>query len=327
MYDIIGDIHGHADELVSLLELMGYRQRAGGVYEHPSRHAIFVGDFVDRGPKIPEVLRLVRAMVDGGTAQAVMGNHEFNAIAYHTPVEPGSTQFFRKHSEKNTHQHGETLKQFRADTPAGKADFLSWIDWFRTLPTFLEIEKGPCAVHACWDNSQFELIDNAIHQHGPFTPEFLAAGPEGSPLHNAIEIVLKGPEAPVPPGRAFADKEGNERHEFRTRWYMSPVGQSYRSYSLQAEPIESDDPISKEVAATARPYSPLEKPVFFGHYWLQCGGPLPPPRPLASNVACVDYSVAKGGHLCAYRWDGERELDDSKFVWMAASDRDITQPQ
>ena len=46
MYDIIGDIHGHADELVSLLELMGYRQRAGGVYEHPSRHAIFVGDFV-----------------------------------------------------------------------------------------------------------------------------------------------------------------------------------------------------------------------------------------------------------------------------------------
>jgi hypothetical protein len=51
--------------------------------------------------------------------------------------------------------------------------------------------------------------------------------------------------------------------------------------------------------------------VVFGHYWL------PPDAakvPLAQNVACLDYSVAKGGDLTAYRWDGEQVLSAEKFV-------------
>jgi hypothetical protein len=51
MYDLIGDIHGYADELVQLLDALGYRQ-SRGVYGYPERKVIFVGDFVDRGPKI-----------------------------------------------------------------------------------------------------------------------------------------------------------------------------------------------------------------------------------------------------------------------------------
>ncbi|MAD20160.1 MAG: metallophosphoesterase, partial [Planctomycetaceae bacterium] len=35
---------------------------------------------------------------------------------------------------------------------------------------------------------------------------------------------------------------------------------------------------------------------------------------LARNVACLDWSVARGGPLVAYRFDGESEIDDSKFV-------------
>jgi hypothetical protein len=42
------------------------------------------------------------------------------------------------------------------------------------------------------------------------------------------------------------------------------------------------------------------------------------PELLRRNIACVDWSVAKGGFLCAYRWDGERELDAGKFVWTAS---------
>lgn len=89
-YDIIGDIHGHALELEILLQKMGYRRKSG-VYSHPEgRKVIFVGDFIDRGPKIRETLHLVRDMVLSGDAQAVMGNHEFNAISFHTPhVEKG----------------------------------------------------------------------------------------------------------------------------------------------------------------------------------------------------------------------------------------------
>ena len=55
-------------------------------------------------------------------------------------------------------------------------------------------------------------------------------------------------------------------------------------------------------------------PVFVGHYWLTGT-----PTPLAANVACTDYSVAKGGKLVAYRWDGESELSADKFHWAGRS--------
>ena len=83
-YDIIGDIHGHADALKALLADMGYRDRAGA-WRHPARQAVFVGDFIDRGPSQLETVDIVRRMVDVGGALAVMGNHELNAIAWFLP--------------------------------------------------------------------------------------------------------------------------------------------------------------------------------------------------------------------------------------------------
>jgi hypothetical protein len=70
MYDLIGDIHGHADELVRLLAALGYELSAG-VYHRPNGKVIFVGDFIDRGPHIREVLAIVRPMVEAGHALAV----------------------------------------------------------------------------------------------------------------------------------------------------------------------------------------------------------------------------------------------------------------
>lgn len=67
MYDIIGDIHGHATELETLLERLGYRKTGDG-YRHSERQVLFVGDFIDRGPRIADTLRIVRAMVDSGAA-------------------------------------------------------------------------------------------------------------------------------------------------------------------------------------------------------------------------------------------------------------------
>ena len=82
-YDIIGDVHGHACELRALLEKMGYRE-SRGAYRHASRKAIFVGDLIDRGPANIEAASIARLMVEEGTAHIVMGNHEFNAMAFHT---------------------------------------------------------------------------------------------------------------------------------------------------------------------------------------------------------------------------------------------------
>ena len=81
MYDLIGDIHGYADELTNLLEQLGY-EFTGGSYRHPSRKVIFLGDFIDRGPKIRQVLEIVRPMVEGGHALSVLGTHHARVICF-----------------------------------------------------------------------------------------------------------------------------------------------------------------------------------------------------------------------------------------------------
>ena len=111
-YDIIGDIHGCGDTLQALLSKLGYRN-TDGVYRHPDRKVIFIGDFVDRGPHQREVVEIVRSMVEADTALAVMGNHEYNAIAYATP--DGNGGHLRPHSDKNRKQHHAFLDVYKQD--------------------------------------------------------------------------------------------------------------------------------------------------------------------------------------------------------------------
>ena len=70
MLDLIGDIHGHAEPLVRLLTELGY-QRHGLGFRHPSRQAIFIGVFIDRGPAIAKVYENAWAIVEAGTAQMI----------------------------------------------------------------------------------------------------------------------------------------------------------------------------------------------------------------------------------------------------------------
>src|SRR3954464_62417 len=76
-FDIIGDVHGCFDELTELLTNLGYHADQGGAWRHPQgRKLVFVGDLVDRGPKIPEAVRLVMESVKAGQALCVPGNHD-----------------------------------------------------------------------------------------------------------------------------------------------------------------------------------------------------------------------------------------------------------
>ena len=109
-YDIIGDVHGEADALIRLLDKLGYED-IDGCWQHPSRQVIFLGDFIDRGPEQKRVLESVMPMVQSGKALAVMGNHEFNALAFHTP--DGEGGWLRPHTEKNTDQHQAFLDEFQ----------------------------------------------------------------------------------------------------------------------------------------------------------------------------------------------------------------------
>jgi hypothetical protein len=300
MHDLIGDIHGHADALQKLLKKLGYA-RQKGVYRHPERQAIFLGDFIDRGPQIRETLEIVRPMVDSGAALSVMGNHELNALAFHTahPEKPG--EHLRPHNEKNSHQHAETMRQVPAD------ELASYLNWFRSLPLWLDLD-GLRVVHACWDEPRMATIA------GPITDEFLySACLPGGRLFDPVEAILKGKEVRLPPGATFRDKDGHKRSATRVKWYEPPESHTYRTYAMASEPIESDEPLPDEVHEAAVPYPEHAQPVFVGHYWLSGSRP----ELLRQNVACVDWSVAKGGFLCAYRWDGEQQLDAGKFVWTA----------
>jgi protein phosphatase len=112
-FDIIGDIHGCFDELRALLTNLGYVEG-----HHPEgRKAIFLGDLVDRGPKIPEVLKLVMKMTASGDALAVPGNHD--------------TKLMRKLRGRDvqiTHGLAESLKQLDEEPPELKDQVADFID-------------------------------------------------------------------------------------------------------------------------------------------------------------------------------------------------------
>jgi protein phosphatase len=82
-FDIIGDVHGCAAELSDLMTALGYTRDAIVAWRAPSdRMAVFVGDFVDRGPRNLDVLDTVMRMVAAGSAKAVVGNHDLRLERY-----------------------------------------------------------------------------------------------------------------------------------------------------------------------------------------------------------------------------------------------------
>jgi protein phosphatase len=79
-FDIVGDVHGCYDELLELLNKLGYRFEAERLIPPDGRKLVFVGDLVDRGPKIPEVLKLAMDGVEQGSALCVPGNHDMKLL-------------------------------------------------------------------------------------------------------------------------------------------------------------------------------------------------------------------------------------------------------
>ncbi len=304
-YDIIGDVHGHADHLESLLRELGYAHRAGA-WRHPNRSAVFVGDFIDRGPNQLRTLKLVRAMLDAGSARATMGNHEFNAIAWATPDPENEGLHLRpRHGakgEKNRRQHEVFLAEIGADS----AEHGDWIRWFLELPLWIE-EPSFQVVHACWSPKHMDVLRPGLRDGSRLTPEVVETGSrKGAPVYDALETILKGVEVRLPDGYSFEDKEGHIRHEIRTRWW-NPDLTTYRAAYIGPKGVSMPD-----VPFDARDRLPEpDRPTFIGHYWFD---PSEPIAPASSRVACVDYSVARGGPLVAYRFDGEQELSRDKFV-------------
>ncbi len=303
MVDLIGDIHGHADKLEELLLKLGY-VKSNGAYSHPSRKVLFVGDYIDRGPKIRETLEIVKAMVDTENAIALMGNHEYNALCFHFQETEGG--HLRKHLIKNIIQHYETLKQFQNR----QSEYESYLDWFKTLPLYYETDNFK-AVHACWDNNIIAYLRKTLI-NDRLTDEIIYQSVKmGTKLNVAIEQTLKGKEMKMPEGLFFADKDGTKRSEVRIKWWEDPSKMNYKSISV--EPIDNlpEQPIELSDLNTLEFYSESDKNVFFGHYWLKGE-----PSLYKDNICCLDYSIAKGGKLVAYRLNEETILDSRNLIYV-----------
>jgi hypothetical protein len=177
-YDLIGDIHGHSKPLVELLDKLDY-EVVDGVYRHPERQVIFLGDFIDRGPDQRGVIDIVRPMIDNGSALSVMGNHEFNAIAWFTPDPDAPGKYLREHSDKNRKQTRAFLAAY-----GGADDYADLIEWFRTLPMWLDL-PGLRVVHACWDDSLMRFLsDRAAKSKCPMVSHF----PTKTVIHDIIFV-------------------------------------------------------------------------------------------------------------------------------------------
>jgi hypothetical protein len=280
---------------------LGYKQTDLG-YAHEFRKVIFLGDFIDRGENLAQhkqVLKIVMTMVQNKNALAVMGNHEFNALAYHTHH---NGKYRRPHSRKNTKQHQAFLNEF-----SGKSkNKTAVLEFFYSLPLWLEVD-GIRVIHACWDDVHIETMKKICLDNKLNRAALIEATKKGSAAYEAIEVLLKGVEYKLPKGVSFHDQDENHRTAVRIQWWKQnatklgeivlPVGFDIGDASRQPVPVNI--PI----------YAGNQPPCFIGHYWLDGE-----PAPLADNVACLDYSVAKEGKLVAYRWDGEMKLDAEKFT-------------
>ncbi|MDO8905963.1 metallophosphoesterase [Hydrogenophaga sp.] len=305
-FDIIGDVHGQADKLEALLQAMGYRKRAGS-YQHPHRTAIFVGDYIDRGPRQLDTYRIVWSMVESGDAQAILGNHEFNAIAWNMPDPEvqDELQYLRpRHGDqgaRNRHQHRHFLAEVE-----GTAQHDEAIEWFLTLPLWLDLPELR-VVHACWHDGYIVELQPLLGPSRTLTPELMVrASRREDPVFRAVEGLTKGIEVALPDGHMFLDKDGHERRNVRIRWW-DEGGSSFRELALMPEQERMALP-DLRVPEEARPVYDQRKPVFIGHYWLSGA-----PALQSERIACVDYSAGKGGPLVAYRWDGEPTLDANHF--------------
>lgn len=299
-YDIIGDIHGHDAALVALLSKLGYRERMGS-WRKPGHTAVFVGDLIDRGPGQLETVDLVRSMVDSGAALAAMGNHEFNALAWDTPDPEQPGAYLRPHSEKNLRQHAA----FLAATEGNPARHKEVLDWFRTLPIWLDLPELR-VVHACWNPDAMADLKPHLAPDNRLSQSLLeAACRRGSTAHAAVETMLKGPEVQLPDGMQFPQGD-TMRSEARTRWWDESAI-SLKASAIVDEATRENLP-EHPVPAKLRAGYAGEQPVFIGHYWMKGQ-----PRLLGPRVACVDYSAGRGDPLVAYRWQGEDTLREAHF--------------
>lgn len=292
-YDLIGDIHGQHEKLVTILRALGYRARGDFAgWSHPEgRKVIFLGDYIDRGPAVRAVLHDVRGMVEAGDALAIMGNHELYAIL----------------NEADGTKPPPELRATQGQFAGRELEWAGFVAWMGTLPLFIDLGEVR-AVHACWD----ARVIADLRGQSDLTPELLEACPmRNSRERKAVDRLLDGPVLPVPDDALVLNSKGMPLSKVRVRWWNLPISPYAVSDLVLPESLGGRGTIEPDALVGVPDYPADDPPVFFGHYWL----PMEHRKaPLTPNLACLDFSAGRGdAPLVAYRWDGEQILSEAKF--------------
>ena len=301
MYDIIGDVHGQSDLLKELLKQMGYTAK-NGVYSHPERKAIFVGDFINRGPKSRITLSLIRSMVENDHARAILGNHEINAI-YYSFLDKKGVHLSKKWSRLRL-DLDSTLREFYGH----EEEWDGYIKWMRRLPLFLELDHIR-VTHACWRDQNISLLKENLPEQKLKRSFLKLVGKNGSDLANAFWETCKGIDFQLPKDLLVFDSKGQPHRSFRSKWWVDPRGLTFNGLSFESRFDLPSYTIPPEIVVPVNPYPDNDPIVFFGHYCMKNA-----PNIIAANLCCLDSCVSRKGKLSAYRWYGEEKLKQENLV-------------
>lgn len=294
MYDIIGDIHGEAQALKQLLIKLGYEDTQG-YYRHKDRQAIFLGDFINKGEDIQEVLSLAKNMTDHKAALAIVGNHELYLVGYFSKNKYG--KYIREHNTANTEQHQQTFASFRNNEVA----LQEYIAWIKTLPLYLELEN--CRIiHAFWHEKSVAYLQKKYPENCLSDRLLHNLVQDNSREWDTLREILIGTKLKLP------EEAGSEL--FKTKWWK--INTSHRYFELATNPDEAKGNPAIDIPANAAEYNYPKntKPLFFGHYSL-------PGLPYltGSNHCCLDFSLPDRALIPAYRWQGEQQLTAEHIVY------------
>ncbi|WP_439184419.1 metallophosphoesterase [Carboxylicivirga taeanensis] len=302
-YDIIGDVHGHHILLQKLLLKLGY-SLVNGVWAHAYRKAVFVGDFISRGPNSRGVIQIIKDMVKADSALAILGNHEVNAILYFSKGDDGAP--LKIPGNSNSKLLYKLGREYNGNKEALKQD----IKWLRTLPLYLKL-NGIRVVHAYWNDAYISHL-NSLYSNGKLKKGTLKQLADMThPLSRAFFETIKGIELDMPRDLIIKDSQDIKRDNFRVKWWMDPHGKTFKSLSYGNKFELPDYTIPSEIIEEYEVYTPQGPAVFIGHYCMGKG-----PLLAAANICCVDACVTGSGRLAAYRYSGEDELDESNFIFV-----------
>jgi len=297
-WDIIGDVHGRDRALLTLCKSMGYDEWG----RHPDkRKLIFIGDLLNKGPHQIRLIRRIQAWVEAGRAEALMGNHELEALAW-TQRNNNGTHLL-PHTPANRARHAAHL-HVRKKNPF---DYRRQLDFFAARPLWLDMGEFRC-VHACWDADSIEYLSRKLGPTATLTTKTLRkAFTEGHKQQQAVDMILRGPRLILPKKarRNLSALRGKPISDVRMRWWLSEDADMAALAIVKARTPKS----LKGRAVKQRISYTDNMPVFFGHYHLK-----DKPYLTASNAACLDFGAGSGRYLTAYRWSGESMLSDKRLV-------------